>query len=214
MPHGAIKLKKMQYLPQESFNKRNDVVPYTEEDAINPWGLLWEFTILMKNYHIALTVHALQKIQDFIVNCHLQTQCSEFSTFTLCQNVSCRCSQSPAVFPSVIAHYTNSMWMLMVSFQNHAYICRVGGEVGLLSKSAILVVLILDQSVTLWEKQIGGKWPLQHLKCSPASHGLGYKDPQQIGWDCLCRTHNPHSVRSTAVKESGIGSWIRYWKAL
>lgn len=37
----------------------------------------------------------------------------------------------------------------MVSFQNHAYIYRVGGEVGLLSKSVILVVLILDQSVTL-----------------------------------------------------------------
>lgn len=36
------------------------MVPYTQEDVIIPWRLLWEFTILMKNYHIALIVHALQ----------------------------------------------------------------------------------------------------------------------------------------------------------
>lgn len=54
------------------------MVPYTEEDVIIPWGLLWEFTILMKNYHIALIFHALQSIQYLILNCHLRTQSSEF----------------------------------------------------------------------------------------------------------------------------------------
>lgn len=46
------------------------MVPYTEEDVIIPWGLLWEFTILMKNYHITLIFHALQSIQYLILNCH------------------------------------------------------------------------------------------------------------------------------------------------
>lgn len=78
------------------------MVPYTEEDVIIPWGLLWEFTILMKNYHIALIFHALQSIQYLILNCHLRTQSSEFSIFTGCQNLSCYCSQSPAVFPSAL----------------------------------------------------------------------------------------------------------------